>query len=119
MSETILIPFIDPTSEVIQCLPFKLVINDHYIEVFARYEVITDDEEKGMKDRFDVDSIESISKESISGIICGKSVKHTDKFLIKILNPNSSEGQATFFFDSKQEAKELYTKLITWRYANS
>lgn len=115
MSDTVMIPFVNPVSEILEAYPFKLIVTENHLEIYSRYRIIEDDEDKGMKQEVSIDSIETISKSAIDSLIYGKSIKHP-QFLLKIKYGNDD---ISFWYEDKTTAKDLYLKLKLWRYANS
>jgi len=108
-----MIPFVDPSCEVIKAYPFKMVIDEDSIETYARYLVNQKDEDPMISKELDVDSIELVMKSSVVGLVMGKSIDHGD-YMVKIYWGDRTQG---FFFNTKSEAMELYVKLSKWRKA--
>ena len=113
MTETIRIPYKDPSSEVVTSEPYIIVIEDDSIEVHARYYIIEKDEDTLLPKDVKVDSIDLIMKSAVIGVVVGRSVKYGD-YLVKIYYGDRVQD---FFFNTKSEAMELYVKLSKWRKA--
>jgi len=110
MSETIMIPFVDPSCEVIKAYPFKLVIESDYFELYARYHVVETDSDTFESKELNVDTIEMVLKRSVIGLTIGRCVDY-DNYLIKVFFGGRVQD---FFFESKSNAMELYNKLFNW-----
>lgn len=113
MSEQIFIPYIDPINEIIESYPYKIIFNDRYLEIFSRFTIKEPDPDTGIPTIVSVDLQEAISKEAVSGIEGGKSVKYEDHYLVNIYYLDRRIG---YFFASKKEQKEFYSKVVNWRF---
>lgn len=112
MSEVIFIPFVDPEAKEIRASnPYKLVLNENSFDLFARHDIVSEDEDSGIIRDFQIDRIETYFKSEIIGVGIGKSIKH-DVYIFKIQYPGGFT--IDFFLNTKQEANDYYQQFKSW-----
>jgi len=117
MSETILVPFVYPVSKIITAFPYKFVLDDDWVEFYAKHSVEEWDEHSAMMRIADFDTRLKLMRDLVSSIEMYKSAEYADYYIIKLGNVSAD---ISMYFKSKAEAMELYNKLDKWLFnANS
>lgn len=112
----ILIPFYDPNSEILESLPIKVTLFDNRFEFQCKHRVITEDEEKAIKEEIEVDNQLTILKSAIIAYQVFKDIKSTNIWVFKV---QAGSDEVAILYEEKSDAKNMYSVFDSWYNANS